>query len=128
MKQVTDNLYYCNLESTRKIAFNYIVSINKHALTEKYEKLIYFNISKKYCFSLILSKIYNFLVDAIDKNKKVVVHCIDGIEYAPYICLAFLCKYYKKTIDEAINIIFLNTDNIDNTSIKDIEDWLKKNT
>jgi protein-tyrosine phosphatase len=130
MKQLTDNLYYCNLESTNKLTSNYIVSINKHALTDKYDKLIYYNmnkINKTYRFSLILSKIYKFLIDGIDKNKKIIIHCIDGIEFAPYICLALLCKYYNKTKDEAINMIFQNNNNINNIYIQDIEDWLRKN-
>lgn len=47
----------------------------------------------------------NFINDAITKNKKIYIHCREGISRAPCFLTAYLMKYQKMNFEDAIKFI-----------------------
>ena len=47
----------------------------------------------------------NFINDAITKNKKIYIHCREGISRAPCFLTAYLIKYQKMNFEDAVEFI-----------------------
>ena len=63
---------------------------------EKYELIRFY----KYLNDIVI-----FIYDNIKNNKSVIVHCNDGNQKSPTIVAAYLIKYGKMTIEQAIKLI-----------------------
>ncbi|CAF3963411.1 unnamed protein product [Rotaria magnacalcarata] len=48
---------------------------------------------------------YSFIHDAIEKNEKILVHCVAGISRSPAIVIGFLMRYAKMNMNDAYNFV-----------------------
>lgn len=48
---------------------------------------------------------YSFIHDAIQKNEKILVHCVAGISRSPAIVIGFLMRYAKMNMNEAYDFV-----------------------
>lgn len=96
----------------------------KYNNIEIVEKLKQYEIDK---FVEYINKITIVINNALNNEKIVLIYCKNGVQISPTIAVAYLIKYGKFNIEEAINIMYSKVSNIFIPNIKYLE-ILKKIT
>lgn len=98
-----------NLNELTSEDIRHIVNVTSHVPLYHRDLLQYCHIpaddSQKQNLLDYFDQAYGFIHDAIQKNEKVLVHCVAGISRSPAIVIGFLMRYAKMTMNEAYNFV-----------------------
>ena len=89
--------------------FKYILNLRINSRNYKFiNNLIIFNLPVEEFTSPSLSQLKvgtKFINEAIINNKKIFIHCREGVSRAPCFLIAYFIKYHKKSFKSSLNLI-----------------------
>ena len=98
-----------NLDELTSEDIRYIVNVTSHVPLYHREHLHYCHLpaddSQKQNLLEYFDQAYAFIQQAMEKNEKVLVHCVAGISRSPAIVIGFLMRYAKMTMNDAYHFV-----------------------
>ncbi|CAF0787480.1 unnamed protein product [Didymodactylos carnosus] len=117
MTEIVNGLYIGSKQDAQNIQrleneqITHIINVTQHlpCYWKNSSDLIYYHLpaddSNKQNLIDYFDKVYNFILDAIENNKKVLVHCQAGISRSPAIVIGFLMKYSNMSMNDAYDLV-----------------------
>ena len=105
-KEIIENLFLANQYSTSIFDGEYVLSIGCNSL-KYFEHNLKLSLkdNEESDITIILDEAINFINEAINKNKKILVHCKGGINRSPAIVVAYLVKYKLYSLLDAVDLV-----------------------
>lgn len=115
MTHIIDGLYIGsesnakNLEELSTEQIRNIVNVTSHVPLYHSEQFQYCHLpaddTQKQNLLEYFDRAYSFIHQAIEKNEKVLVHCVAGISRSPAIVIGFLMRYAKMSMNDAYDFV-----------------------
>jgi dual specificity MAP kinase phosphatase len=98
-----------NLEELSSEHIRYIVNVTSHVPLYHSDQFHYYHIpaddTQKQNLLDYFDQAYTFILNAIEKKEKVLVHCVAGISRSPAIVISFLMRYAHMNMNDAYEFV-----------------------
>ena len=129
-QEIIPNLFLGNMHSTKNLKkeeIDHIFSIGPFSLSKEIPSTrIWVKDSMDEVIDTKLDKIIPIMHEKMQQNKKIYVHCRAGINRGPSFVLAYLCKYQKMEVNDALNLILSKRKICKFAQKEQVINWLKK--
>jgi dual specificity MAP kinase phosphatase len=98
-----------NLDELSSEHIRYIINVTSHVPLYHSEQFHYYHIpaddTQKQNLLDYFDEAYKFILNAIENNEKILVHCVAGISRSPAIVISFLMRYAHMNMNDAYEFV-----------------------